>query len=787
MKPVIVLVFLLIAITGYSQPNSLTGKTADAKTGKPLSFVTIALVDSLNNKIKQTFSATTGAYSFTAIPAGIYTLKFSFIGYDSLKTSPFPIYDSTHLTCETIFLKQDTSILAAVTVTSRKPTIETKIDGLIYNAANEPQIAGGSSIDVLRKVPLLSVNQNGEISVAGYSTVRIFIDDKPAELFGMSPADYLAQLPADRIDRVRVITNPSARYDAEGGAVVLIYTKKNRSKNLTGSMRINGGIGDYRDDASSNLNLFYKTGKLGFSFGVGYSRGHFHRENITERRAISQLQTLNQHIYDTLQRNSTPFNFGIDIEIDSLNSFNVNANFVLYDFHNIFRQDAQLKSGSAQRNYSRTTDQNGRNRFPTVSLAYNKRFKKSEKEFTFLTYYSSRNTDLDYTLRHVEQNSGYEEMFNNSTDNNELSLQADYVHPINKKNKIETGIKTLFRKAVSDYEILPYDAARSGSLSYSQNVYAGYGSYETMLGKWQWRSGIRFEQTAVDAQFNNDKVNIEPYTNIIPNIIFARNFKNNHSLSFSFSQSIQRPFINQLNPATSYSDSLNIMRGNPELDPQLTNRIEAAYTMRMKAGSFLRISFYGTAIDNSITQIRRLLPGGIALTSWENIGRDNRIGFSANWNQQLSTRWKMIVVVNGSWTEQRVKELGLYANGCTLFSSLYFNYASPKGFSLDAFVMSRTRSVDLQGKAWMVFPQYYFLTASQRFLKDRLGISLSAESFFTPTQPFTYEYQDATFFQRSTSYMSNRIFILRLNYRFNQKVSETQTRAGSKARSVPVD
>lgn len=794
MRGLLLLILFCTGIIAIGQPaNRVSGKVMDSTDKHPLPFVTITLFEQQTGKTQHRFSDSTGAYSFISISPGMYHLVFSFVGYDSSTSPVFTIRDSSVITIPAISLKHTAMTLKGVTVSSLKPLVEMKADGLMYNATSETQLAGTNTMDLLRKVPLLVVDPNGSISVAGGGSTKIFIDGKPSTLYGNSVADYLTLLPADRIEKVQVITNPSAKYDAEGAdRVILIFTKKNRLRNLTGTIRTMGAAGNYRNTLQNGFSLFYKAKQIAFSGGGSYTSSKRIQENLVERSSIDKSSGLMQQVSDTMRRTSPTFNMNIDAELDSLSSLNINGVYVKWNSKDYMLQDNNLHEGNLSRYYTRNIFQGTNNTSYTASLAYSKRFRQEGREFSFLGFYNKRDREERYNLVQSESNrTKYREDYQNLADSREWSMQADYSHPIinNKKQtgKWETGVKISQLDAQSDYVVTPFDENRSGSFSYKQNVYATYLSYETSLGLWQLRTGLRYEQTALTAFFKRDKVMIDPYKNLIPNIAFSRSFKNQDMLSFSYTQSISRPFMMALNPAINYSDSVNISSGNPALKPTINHRIESAYTFRLAKDGFLRISAFGTKATNSIVQATRLLANGVALTTWENSGLDKSIGISTSWNQPVTKQLKITLNINTSWREIRIPISGLGSSRWMAFSSFYFTYAMGKGYNMEGFIMSQTPRIEVQGRSSVIFPQYYLLAIGKKLWKDKAGISFRMDSFFTPRQPFTSEYHYPDFTQKNIYYLSNQVFQLAFNWRFNQQVKETRSRAAGKAQSVSAE
>ncbi len=554
-------------VAGQTLPGiKVTGYVADSVTAKPVALATVTLLER-SKKVAATTTDSTGNFLINDIGPGSYTLELSYVGY-RLKTLALKLsLQKKVLNIGAINLVSINQQLKTITVIGQKALVEDKGDRLVYNAEKDISNAGGTAADVLRKVPTLTVDLNGNVQMRGNSNIKVLINGKPSTMMARNLADALRQMPAQVIKSVEVITSPGAKYDAEGAAGVINIITKKGYDGFNGS--VSTTVGNFNQGLGTTLNL--KKKKIGFSLSAnGYSN-----RNIRDNREV-RTTLVNGLPINILQQNSTADNnraggygeMGFDYDPDSSNHINFAAN--VWGTNGPYNNtqynlltDIQGRELQAFRNESHFKNLFGNGQ---LDLGYTKTFKKADKEFSFLTQFSRMPDNYFYsTERYMQDVLFFKDRSTNYSRNKEYSLQADYVHPISIRRtkdttdvKIEVGLKAIIRDIGSEYhveqslnghsEMLP-DPSQSNDLKYTQKVYSGYTSLRfNNKHKWSLNAGARLEHTEISGDFFTTGTRLNnQYNNLIPSVTLSKGIQS-HTLKVSYTQRITRPLIWYLNP-----------------------------------------------------------------------------------------------------------------------------------------------------------------------------------------------------------------------------------------------
>lgn len=772
----------LLAQTEKPKGNhKISGTVIDTNTKQPVEFATVALADAEGKIIDGTVADDKGKFAITKLGPGSFTVTISFIGYE---TQNIPVtVDKKDVDLGSIAFKEEASVLNEVVVEGQRALIEEKVDRLVYNAENDATTQGGDAADVLRRVPMLNVDLDGNVSLRGNSNILVLINNKPSTIAASSVADALKQIPADQIKTVEVITSPSAKYDAEGSSgIINIITKKNTLEGLT--LNVDAGVG-YRG-SNLGLNGAYRKRKMGFSLG-GFGRANYNNTGSFENRQLTQDTILNIQRADTRNNNLFGrYTLSWDYDIDKYNYLTAS---VKYGVRNgtSYQDDLETLSlvNGIQTGYDRanvnTIDNSGT---VDLSLDYTRTFEKPSKEFSISTQYSLNNRNNDFTNTSFDDNGivDFSRRNDNKSFNQEVTVQVDYQTPVGNKQLIEVGAKEIIRKVSSDYqsyraigpdgEYVPETTRNAGNVfNYDQDVTAGYISYTATLPRnYSLKAGGRYEYTRIDANFLNDPEDptladkeIPSYGVFVPSINLSKRLKNNNTIKAAYNRRIRRPSIQFLNPNIQNPNPLFLNIGNPFLDPELTDNYELSYSVNIKSTYLNFTSFFRNTTDG--IQGVRQAKGDTIVTVYRNIGEEQAVGLSVFGNVMVG---KLTIGGGGdvfyAMLDNNLAD-PLFAaqnEGWVASGRMFGNYKLTDKWSLQAFGFYRGRQVNLQGYQGG-FGTYSL--AVRKDFKDKKGsFGIGLENFFTPQFRIKGVIESPTIDQTSMSIRD--VFSIRVNFNY---------------------
>jgi len=780
----------------FSITGKITGRILDTLNREPVGFATIALLKSGEQKeINGNISEDDGQFKIANIKVGTYDIQLSFIGY---KTR---MYRNIQLTPKKpdvdlgdLFLVGDNILLQEIEVVEEAAVVENRIDKIVYNADKDVTSTGGDAADVLRKVPLLSVDFDGNVSLRGNSNLQILINGKPSGMFSANVAEALKMMPADQIKTVEVITTPGAKYDGEGtGGIINIITKKKSIEGLSGTL--SSSVGNRQNNAS--LNISAAKGRFGMN-ASGFTYFSIPNDATTSFLREDQINGLTRSLTQEGITETSRIGFkgsgGAFYDLNAYNALNTSFSFGGYGSRRDGSQQVNFVDpiNDFNQTYIRASDgNNGLNSFDWTT-DYTKTFPQKGKElsFAFQLSGSNQNNNTDYAEENILNSVDFEEKGENDGDNREYIFQVDYTHPFGKKLKLETGGKTIFRRINSDYsynlvsgqDLTPF---RSDIFKYNQDVTAGYLSVNwTISDKWGLVAGGRFESTAIDGRYVNDGVTFEnSYNNWLPSFILSRKLKNFQTLKISYTQRIQRPSLYYINPFTNTADRRNITLGNPLLNPETADQIELAYNTFVK-GIVINAAVFYRQTNNRIESFLSINEEGVSVTNFQNIGQNNSIGVnlfsSANIKKKLSLRGGINIFtysVDGEANGQA------YSREAIQFGANFGGTLSlKKGLKIEGFGFARGRRQTVQGKIpsfWM-----YSLGLKKEIWEKRGAIGLRLVEPFNKSKAFITELDGDTFSQRSEFVIPFRSIGVNFSYKFGKLDFKTQKKRGSKIKNT---
>ncbi|AYQ31037.1 TonB-dependent receptor domain-containing protein [Runella sp. SP2] len=786
----------------------ISGIVVDSASGKPVEYATVAIFDSKSGKpIDGTVTDVKGAFLLKSVPDGDFKFVVSFIGYKNAEIAKLTIgKGKKEQNLGNVNLPPDVRTLTEVTVKGEKALIEDKVDRLVYNAERDISNAGGDAGDVLRKVPMLSVDLDGNVSMRGSQNIRVLINGKPSTIVANSVADALKMIPSDQIKTIEVITSPSAKYDAEGSAgIINIITKKNNLQGITGSVDMAGG------NRSSNLfgNINLRTKKL----GVGLNAGGRMMYPPTGGYIDISRQLANGEVVRTRQENDGQqlggfgnVQLSLDYSIDAKNSltfsarnsrraFNLENNQQSYSFINSVKTPT-FGNEINTKNLGNNLD---------LNLDYTRKFEKEGKEFSVLAQFSQNQGDNSYT-RDLYQGLSvgeitYRESNPNKSKTQERTIQIDYQDPLSQYVQIETGAKMILRHIESDFRfnydstgtgVLKANPLRTNVFSYDQNVYSGYLSFLFQTkNKWGFKPGLRYEYTQLAAKYQDaPETDLPDFGSLIPSLTVSKSLKGGKTIRFSYNRRIQRPSIQFLNPNVSQSDPFNISFGNPNLNPEYTNNFEVNLSTFFKTTT-LNFSAYTRMTDNSIETVRYrggqelfnqlTLAQGVStgtvvvnnnslLTTFQNIGSNRAYGV----NVFAMVKPARGLTINGNFDVRYIMlnspALGISNQNWTFNLFGQVQYQLGKDWSAQLFGFGRAREIQLQGTQGG-FMGYSF-NILKEFKKKQASLGFGAENFLQNAFKQRTNLSSSTpgniFTQEQVNYMYNRGFRITFRKRFGK-------------------
>ena len=773
---------------GPSIKGKITGKLIDAESKEPLAFASVVLKNPVKNKdVNGTITDENGNFKITEVPAGTYELLISFVGYDLKKQSITLTPKKPDLNLSTIAMKGNIAQLDEVVIQGERELIENKIDKIVYNAERDVANAGGDATDVLRRAPLLSVDLDGNVSLRGSQNIQILVNGKPSSMFATSPGDALKVIPADQIKSVEVITSPSAKYDGEGTAgIINIITKKSNIQGVAGNVNLSVGNRSNR-------------GVLGLNGGAG--RFGFNASGSTYYSWPRSGGTLFRR-EDRLSDQRSIINEVGDSDSDRLGYFATAGAFYDFNAYHSLSTSFRLR-GSASNNEGqtittiddninninqefrrRTDNESNRNGFEW-SLDYIIKFPEQKgRELSFSYKIDGNNENQELSVLQDDLIADDPDLFinefnDNDGDNRENTLQADYVHPVSKNLKIETGFKGVLRQVESGFRVdslnttsgnFVVDPSRTDFLDYGQDVLSGYISSNIKLGKKTGLiAGVRYEHTDIegDLRIQEDADFINDYDNWLPSIIFSYKLGKTSTAKASYNRRIQRPSLRFINPYQQINNARNISQGNPELDPELTDNYEISYSTFVK-GSSINASLYYRRTTDVIESFTERNEDNISVSTFFNVGNRNSVGLNIFTSTKILKVWTLRGGVNVfTYDASGVVNGVSVSNNAVLWNgNINSNIKLKKDWVIDMFGFYRARRQTLQGfnPSFSIFSMGIRKTIWDK--KGSIGIRI-VEPFFE-NKLFASEIEGVNFSQVSEREIPFRSFGINFSYKFGK-------------------
>lgn len=761
---------------------TVSGKILEKDTNIPLEWATVVISNPTDGKIVSGGSANEkGDFNFKVV-AGTYNVSFEFMSFKTQTLKAREINKSTDF--GNIYLIESATTLEEVELIAEKTTVEIKLDKKIYNVGKDLTVRGGTVSDVLDNVPSVSVDVEGNVALRGNDNVRILINGKPSGLVGLNSTDALRQLPAESIERVEVITSPSARYDAEGtGGILNIILRRSKLQGLNGAITTNVG---YNPSAGINGNINYRTGDLNIFNTSGYS----YRESPGNSSSLTQYNSTGNFLdesntYDR-QRKGLTTNFGVEWYVND--SASLTGSILYRDSNDKDLNTNILNQFDPNRNLLSTTTrlepETEEDKTMQYALNFQKNFKESGHVFTFDFQYedNQENQNALITVNDIAV-----ENVVTLEDQSQILLQSDYVLPIGENSQFEAGYRGNFDTTTTDFTVAQLNNDTgffqtnldlTNVLNFKQYVNAFYAQYGSKFNKFSFLLGLRVENTRITIdQPTSGDFNKKDFTGLFPTINLNYEFSDKESLTLGYARRLRRPRGFFLNPFPSRNSVTNFFQGNPDLNPSYSGQIDLGYLKRFGKFTFNSSAYYSHATDgfNFIS----FDTGDTANVNGEelpiikrtpiNLATEDRYGFEFTLTYNPSRKWR----INGNFNFFQNEIKGTTPNGLSLdntnnswFARINNKYTLPGNIDWQTNLNYNGPSADAQNTRKGIFSTT--MAFSKDLFNENASIAFNVNDLFnsrkriqTTTTP--------TFNAESEFQWRERSFNLAFTYRFNQK------------------
>lgn len=794
---------LLLTLPGIISAQSesvgvIKGTLADSLTGEPLGYVSVSLQRKNFSKILNgTISTDKGKFSIEGIAPGKYRLRCVFVGYDTKVVDDIEITATDpNKNVGVIPLSPSSAMLKEVEVSAHKTLIEQKIDRLVYNVDRDKSATNQSLNELMRKVPMVQVDAEGNLALRGNRNIQVLINGKPSGAFAANMADALKSIPAEQVARVEVITMPSARYDAEGTAgIINIITKKKQIEGYNGA--VNAAASNLHNNSSANLNL--RTAKIGLNSMIslnGMLPQDITNQLIRNTQTATGSSILTQNGAANASRIAVFSQIGVDYDPNTRHSFSSNflwsATGVAAD-GNINITKNNFESGTMeQTDLQRSIISERNDRSFEWTSDYRRTFNNPQIQWTSSVQWSHFNNRQDYVF--YERNPlspaillADDALNLGATD--AITAQTDYSYAFKKNIQLETGAKHIFRMIGSNASYAEWQSDRFGffpnpernqNLDYTQHITAAYLETRFQLNpKWSMRIGNRLEHTANQVQNLQNSPVKDTYLNWVPGVTITLTLQNAATLTGGYARRIQRPGIDQLNPFINTADRLNITLGNPNLRPELTDIIDLSFAIPFKNG-FLNGSIFYYHTQDIIEKLTTSDANGVASSIQQNLGVSHLAGGNAYLTYQATPVWSLRGGGNANYytSNNTLNISGIGNRGVQFNTFLMSGLEFKKGLSVEGLIAYAAPQLSVQGKG----RNFYTLqtTVSQQVFKKKGALTLVIVNPFRHDVVYGTALEGPGFYQTKNTYVPFRMVSVGFSYRFG-KAGALKQRAKKKS------
>lgn len=754
----------------------VAGTITDQKN-KAVSFATIGAFRQSDSSYVDGVSAEDDGKFTISLPAGKYFLRVNMIGFEN---KVVPLKEHKQLRLGNIVMKESAQQLEEVQIKSEREQMELKLDKRVFNVAANLNSSGANATEVLENIPAVTVDGEGNVSLRGNSNVRILVDGKYSGL--ANTADALQQLQASMIEKIEVVTNASARYDAQGEAgIINIILKKDQKGGWNGSVNANVG---YNRQFGGGFNLNYRKGKLNLYSNYSLNQRDQPGKSHTYQRYTGADTSFTYEQEYTHERKKFGNNgmIGLDYSLNTYNTISAAAfarsglgdNFYWRKYNDLSLADEMV-------GYSvRLEDQKEIEDYYEASLAYKRTFPRKDKLWTVDAKWSN---DQDIERSGYSESNTYttgtdiEKSSVASTERNWL-LQTDFIQPVGKEGKVEAGLRTAIRQISNDFSFS--EIAGSGAVfppqyndryHYDEYIHAAYLMAGNTFGRFSAQAGLRGELSDITTlQHSKNAKHNKQYFNLFPSLALSYKLKDRNNLQFSYSRRVNRPDQWDLLPFTKFGDNREMRLGNPDLNPEFTHSFELGLLQNWENGSLLSGIYYRNTTD-VIQMLSTVDANGIVLLLSRNLAEQNTYGFEFNFNYSL---WKWLkfttglnlfhVAVAGNFEGQDLsRSTYTWTNRSALNATLAGGWKAQASFNY------RGPRATAQGRELSSY--YLDMGISKELLKGSATVTFNVRDVFN-TRKWRNRTDTPELFAETEMQWRPRSFQLSFSYRINQKAGQ---------------
>ena len=736
-KTIIAAVVMMTMSSTVMAQTTVKGVLMDETLGESEPFATVRVFKAgkTEKPVAMFLTDEEGKFSEEVKGKGKFDIVFSSIGKEDLKMT-VTLGQENPLNLDTLYLKESATMLKGVEIVAQKPLVKMEVDKMSYNVAEDEDSKSNTVLDMLRKVPMVTVDGQDNISVNGSSNFKVYVDGMPNVMFSSNPSMVFKSMPATAVKSIEVMTNPGAKYDAEGAAGVLniVMNKQNpqAAQSLNGyNGTLRASAGNKQLGASAFVNG--QQGKISYSVNVmtSYNKPG---NTTTEMEQIqdngtSQILTSDNDV-------KTPFTMGsltLGYQLDEMSALNLTAQVNSMSMKSTGTSLTTM-GGNTYGNgfsYGSTTDmKNSRTSF-NGSLDYQRFFNKERTQSLALTYqlnYSPAKTEMTNTFGTT---SDYIDLTDRYSENKDKTLnhifQLDYTMPLGTGQTLSLGGKLQLHDATSDskyYLQNVYDPSSSSDYEYKNSILAGYGEYVGNFGNFGAKAGLRYEYTWQDVEYHlgNGQDFKTNYGNLVPTASLQYNLGVGSNLGLTYNMRISRPGISYLNPYVDKTNPIALSYGNPDLDVEKNHNLSLVYNM-FTSKLMVNLNLHHNFVDNAISQYSFYDSDNLLNTTYGNVVQRHQTGVSAYVNYLLTKDTRIFLNGAVNYTDLRSDALGQSNSGWTANAMIGLQQTLPLDLKLSAFAITSTKNYTLQG--WSGGFNMLTASLSKSLLKDKLNLSVS--------------------------------------------------------------